>query len=379
MKERCRDIRGLNVIESIIQDLHYGLRQIRRNPGFTAVALITLALGIGATTVMFSVIDNVLLQPFPYKNADRYTTFFLWRLDRPGDGRGDFRIPEFLDYRKQNHVFEDMIGYGGADLLYKGIQGTEKIAGAYVTANTFDFLGVRPLLGRGLNPRDGKLGSAPVSVMNYRLWESQFHGERKLLGSSLILNGQPVTLVGIMSPLFQYADASIWLPLRVSPSGAGVGDPDVPRFLFPIGLRKPGVSLGAAASDLNVVAHRLAKIYPKQYAKQFTVAASTLTDSDVGQFKPLLYILLAAVIMLLLIACSNVANLLLARATTRQREVAIRAAVGASRGRLIGQLLVESFALAVAGGLLGWFLSYGGLKRVHAAGSLARRTARRVL
>jgi predicted permease len=362
VKERCRDVRGLNFIESIVQDLQYGFRQLRRNPGFTAIAVITLALGIGTATAMFSVIDNVLLRPFPYKNAGRYTTFFLWRLDRPGDGRGIFRMPEFLDYRKQNHVFEDMIGYGGADVLYKGIQGTEKIAGAYVTANTFDFLGVRPLLGRGLSPDDGKLGSPPVFVMNYRLWESQFHGDRKLLGQPLTLNAKPTTLVGIMPPRFQFADASIWLPLSVGRGGAAGSGVNQPRFLVPIGLRKPGVSLRDVASYLNVVAHRLAKIYPKQYAKQFTVTASTLTDSEVGQLKPLLYILLAAVIMLLLIACSNVANLLLARATTRQKEIAVHAAVGASRSRLIRQLLVESLALAVAGALFVWFLSYGGLK-----------------
>ena len=366
VKEVTREMWGFRWLETCLQDLRYGLRMLCKNPGFTAVAALTLALGIGATTLMFSVIDNILLRPFPYKNADRYTTLFIWNLDRAGDGRGILSVPEFFDYREQNHVFEDMIGYGGASVLYKGTRGTEEIVGAYVTGNTFQFLGVEPLLGRTLAPEDAKPGSAPVFVMNYKLWTSEFDRDRKLVGSTLTLNGKPVTLVGIMPPRFQYADASIWLPLRVGRGGASASDANLPRDLFPIGLRKPGVSLQAAASDLYVIGQRLSKIY-QPYSNPFTVTTATLTDSEVGHFKTLLYILLAAVIMLLLIACSNVANLLLARATVRQREIAVRAAVGASRGRLIEQLLVESFPLAAAGGLLGWFLAYGGLKGVVAA------------
>ena len=366
VKEECRDAWGARFISTLLQDVRFALRLLGKNPGFTAVAILTLALGIGATTLIFSVIDNILLRPYPYKNADRYTTLFIWNLDRPGDGRGILSVPEFFDYREQNHVFEDMIGYGGTSILYKGSRGTEKIAGAYVTGNAFPFLGVEPLWGRALTPEDAKPGSAPVFVMNYRLWESEFNGERRLVGSTLTLNGKPMTLVGIMPPRFQYADAGIWLPLRVGRAGANVSDTDLPRDLFPIGLRKPGVSLQAAAADLIVIGKRLSKIY-KPYSNPFTVTTDTLADSEVGQFKPLLYILLAAVMMLLLIACSNVANLLLARATTRQREIAVRAAVGASRARLIQQLLVESLMLAVAGGLCGWLLAYGSLKGVVAA------------
>jgi putative ABC transport system permease protein len=352
---------------TVWNDLRYGLRTLRKNPGFTTVAVLTLALGIGATTLIFSVIDNLLLRPFPYKNADRYTTLFIWNLDREGDGRGILHIPEFFDYREQNHVFEDMIGYGGANIIYKAIQGTEELDGAYVTGNTFQFLGVKPLWGRGLTPEDANPASPPVFVMNYRLWKNEFNGERKLLGSTLTLNDEPMTLVGIMPPRFQYADASIWLPLRVGRGGPTASDVNMPRDLFPLGLRKPGVSLRAAASDLIAIGKRLSKNYPGGYSNPFTVTTDTLADSEVGHFKTLLYILLAAVMMLLLIACSNVANLLLARATARQREIAVRAAVGASRCRLMQQLLVESFMLAAAGGLLGWFLAYGSLKGVVAA------------
>ncbi len=366
VKEECRDSWGVRFIDALLQDIRYAVRMLARNPGFTAVAVLTLALGIGASTLIFSVIENILLRPYPYKNADRYTTFFIWNLDRPGDGRGILSIPEFFDYREQNHVFEDMIGYGGTSILYKGPQGTERIEGAYVTGNAFQFLGVEPLWGRALTPEDAKPESPPVFVMNYKLWASEFNEDRKLLGTTLNLNGKPMTLIGIMPPRFQYADASIWLPLRVGRSGASVSDADLPRDLFPIGLRKPGISIQAAASDLMVIGKRLSKIY-KPYSNPFTVTTDTLADSEVGQFKPLLYILLAAVMMLLLIACGNVANLLLARATTRQREIAVRAAVGASRARLIQQLLVESSTLAVAGGLCGWLLAYSSLKGVVAA------------
>jgi putative ABC transport system permease protein len=367
IKEDVRAAWGFQWLETLLQDLRYGLRQLRRNPGFTIVAVLTLALGIGSTTVMFSIVDNVLLHPFPYKDASRYTTMFLWSLTRPGDGRGILRTPEFVACENQNRVFDGMFGYSPVDILYKDAVGTQNIHGAFVTANTFQFLGIKPYMGRAISPDDGKPDSSPVTVVNYSFWRRQFHGDPRLPGKTIVLIGEPRTVVGIMPPRFQFAGASVWLPYRLSPNGGDVQGAIQPPFMVPVGLRKPGVTLKAAASNLLVILRQIAKINPDAFPGRFTVEAQTLTDSEVGQAKVLLYILFGAVLMLLLIACSNVANLLLARATAREKEIVVRAAIGAGRGRLIRQLLVENSLLAVAGGLLGWLLAYGSLKGVVAA------------
>jgi putative ABC transport system permease protein len=359
------------------QDLRYALRSLSKDRGFILLAVFTLALGIGATTVIFSVVDNALLRPFPYKDADGISIFQIHDLGEAGErGRGAFSVPEFLDYQEQNHVFADMVGTGYADVLYTGAGGTQHLTGAYVTTNTFRFLGVEPLLGRWITPDDGESGAPQVFMMNYRLWQEQFHGDRKILGATFSLNGVPRALVGVMPPRFQYFGADVWLPLSLSRGGAGnTGDNENAGvrhveggqiYLVAEERRKPGVSLQSAAADLNVIAHRLSKVYPRDYPKRFNVRTDTLASDVVGDFKAMLYILLAAVGMLLLIACSNVANLLLARATAREREIAIRASVGASSGRLIQQLLVESSVLAAAGGFFGCLFAYSGLKAVMA-------------
>lgn len=363
---------GWTSLERLGQDLRYGIRQLRRARGITAVAVFTLALGIGATTVIFSVIDNALLHPFPYKDADGISIFRIHDLDEAGEsGRLWLSVPEFLDYQEQNHVFADMTGTGGGDVLYTGGGGgTQQLRGVSVTANTFQFLGVDPLLGRWITPADGEPGAPPVFMMNYRMWQEQFHGDRNILGTTFTLNGVSRTLVGIMPPRFQYFGANVFLPLSLGRSGVrGAGGTETAgrkMYLVAEERRKPGVSLEAVAADLNVIAQRLSKIYPKDYPKRFNVKTDTLASDVVGGFKEMLYILLAAVGMLFLIACSNVANLLLARATSREKEIAIRASIGASRGRLIRQFLVESFVLAAAGGIFGCLFAYWGLEAVMA-------------
>src|SRR5260370_9758247 len=261
-----------------------------------------------------------------------------------------------------------MIGSWPTNILYDNGQSAREFAGAYVTANAFQFLGVDPLLGRGLTPADGNPGSPPVFVMNYKLWKGQFHGDRKLLGTTLVLNQEPHTLVGIKPPRFQYADALLWLPLNVSARGFGSPTNGVnqPDFLAPLGLGRPGISLEVDAANLNVIAQPISKNYGRGYFKGFTVVTDTLTNSVVRQFKGLLYTLFAAVMMLLLIACSNVANLMLARTAARDKEVAVRAAIGASRSRLLGQVMLESLVLAGMGGSIGCLVAYGGLKAVVA-------------
>jgi putative ABC transport system permease protein len=346
-------------MSTVFQDLKYGLRSLTQNRGFAAVAVITLALGIGAATTIFSVIDNVLLDPFPYVDAQRIVTITIHNDadNRPG-GRWWFPDAEFLDYQEQSHVFDAVIGGTGEDVLYFNGQGTEQFDGGYVTANMFQVLGVPALVGRALTPDDAKLGAPPVFLMAYKMWANRFNLDRSILGRTFVLNGVPTTLVGIMPSRVTKLGADLWIP--VIPDR---GRPEKERryFMFQAHL-KPGITLPQAQADINVIAHRLAQIYPKDYPKQFSIRIDTWVDRLVGQFSKTLYTLAAAVGLLLLIACSNVANMLLARGTAREKEMAIRASVGASQWRLVRQLLVESVILALGGAAAGCLLAYAGIK-----------------
>ena len=347
-------------MNSIWQDLRYGLRGLRKQPGFTALAVLALALGIGSVTTIFSVIDNVLLDPFPYKNAGGIVMFMIHDVER-GDrgGRAAFSVPEFLDYREQNHVFEDVVGDTNEDVLYTSGEGTERFQGTNVSANVFQFLGMPALVGRGITPEDGKPGAPPVFVLSYKVWLKEFNLDPKLVGRTFVLNGKPRTLVGIMPPRFTWWGADLWIPASFDR-----GAPDASRSYFVMhGHLKPGVTAQQAEADLDVVAQRLARVYPKDYPKKFNVQVMTLADSVVGQFKTVLYTLLGAVGLLLLIACANVANMLLARASAREKEIAIRASLGAGRWRLVRQLLLESLLLAVGGAMAGCLVAYAGLRR----------------
>jgi len=346
------------------QDVRYALRGFRRDRGFTLLAIVALALGIGATTVIFSVIENVLIEPFPYRAADRLALVYVHDTARPeGFNNPSYKLAEFLDIRDQNHVFEDMMGNSGLDILYTDREGTLQFDGQWVTPNTFEFLGMPPLLGRMITRADGNTGAAPVFAMSHRLWKKQFSSDPNVVGKTFVLNGEPRTLVSVMPPRFLLGNVDIWVPSNMNRS-----DPESQKLEFWLLARlKPGVTLQETASDFDVISRGLAKTYPNDFPKKFTVLSKTLTDDVVGQFKGTLYTLLAAVGMLLLIACSNVANLLLARATAREREIAIRASMGASRARIVLQLLVESLMLALGGCLLGCLFAYFGLRGVTAA------------
>ncbi len=355
-------------METRRQDIRYALRNLVKAPAFAVVAVLTLALGIGASTAIFSILENIVMEPFPYPDAERYMSIQIHDTERnePG-GRAGFTGPEFLDYVAQNHVFDRVIANDNLDVLYRSGEGTQLLRGNYVTPGTFEFLGMTPLLGRAMQPADYEPGSPPVFVLRYKTWVNEFAADPNVLNQSFILNGTARTLVGIMPPRFGWGDAELWIPDK--PSHAvqkNVRAGAFNRYWFFMGHLKPGVSQKQAIADVTVVANRLATIYPKDYPKHFTVEIQSLTELVVGRFRTTLYIVLAAVGLLLLIGCGNVANLLLARATTREKEFAIRSALGASRSRLIRQLLVESLILALGGAILGALLAWGGLKFIVA-------------
>jgi putative ABC transport system permease protein len=350
---------------SLWQDLRYGLRMLGKNPGFAVVAMLTLALGIGATTAIWSVVDSVLLEPFPYNAANRLATPSVSFPDESSITR--FPVPIFLDFKEQNHTFEDVIGLAYTNVNYKSSAGTERFLGAWVTPNTVSFLGIKPLLGREITQEDGKPSSPPVFVMSYTLWTRLFNRDPNVLGAILNLNGTQRTLAAIMPPQFRFGDSEIWMPLELTRSTFITGFGAQPNEVWTIGRLKRGVSLKTASADLEVIAKHFEKTYPAWFRVRYKLVVNSLIEESVGRFKLTLFALVGAVSLLLLIACSNVANLLLARATVREKEMAIRASIGATRSRLIRQLLVESGLLAGTSCVAGCLFAYIGLRGVAAA------------
>ena len=364
VKQDCREARVENHVQDFLRDFQYALRSLAKDRRFALVAVFALALGIGATTVMFSVLYGVVVDPFPYRDFQHSVVLEMWDLTGPreAEARYHYTIPEFLAIRQQNHVFEDIVGDYQLDVLYRDAKGTRRFLGCYTTPNGSS--GVPPLLGRYFAPNDGKPGAPFVFMMNYRLWQTEFGGDPTILGKTFFLNGKPRTLIGIMPQRFNGCGSDLWLPTDLSPGADGtafpVKDPDV---IWACARLKKGVSLQTAATDVEAILHRLAQANPGElYPQRFKIVLRTLLDFVVGDFSKTLYALLAAVAMLLLIACGNVANLLLARATVREREIAVRASLGASRGRLIRQLLMESLLLAGGACCTGCLMAYLGVK-----------------
>jgi len=350
-KEIYRDRRGFPLVESLIQDLRYGLRMLSKSPGFTAIALLTLALGIGGTTAIFSVVYGVLIDPWPYRDSDRLGVLHAHNTVQNWQNWALVSAPEWLDYRRQNHVFDEVIGGTFENVLMTGVDAPQDFDGSLVTTNTFRVLGVQPLLGRAFTDEDGKPGAPPVVVLGHKVWQANFGGDSGIIGKTLILNHQPTTVIGVMPPRL---DTDMWLPTDLARRPAG-------GQYFVEGRLKAGVSYEQATADIAILAKRFAAVYPKDHPKDVTFVVESFTTAYTSYIRPTWFILLGAVSMLLLIACVNVANLLLARATVRQREFAIRASLGASHIRLIRQLLIESLLLALGGAILGCAVSQAAL------------------
>jgi len=366
VKDKTRDLWTFLALETLWQDFTYAVRTITKKPGFATIAVVTLALGIGASTAIFSVIESVLLEPFPYPDARRFFSLEIHDAsqNRPG-GRVQYVGPEYLDYAEKNHVFDRVIANDSLDVLYDHGDGAERFHGVVITPGTFEFFGMPALIGRVMQPADYEPGAPPVFVLRYKTWVSHFAADPGVLNKSFVLNGAPRALVGVMPPRFAWGNGDLWVPEKPIRSAAPV-DGRFPPAWYLIGHLKPGVTVRTAQADLTVLAKQLAKIYPKDYPEHFAVELVSFTDMVVGSFRTTLYLMLAAVAVLLLIGCGNVANLLLARATTREKEFAIRATLGASRWRLVRQLLVESLLLAICGGLLGIGLAWFGLRSLVA-------------
>ena len=357
VKDLHRDARSFVWLEDARRDLIYGARTLARTPGFTFVAVLTLALGIGSVTVIYSVIHDVLLDPLPYPGSDRFVNVHVHdtKTDRT---RVVLPAAEFLDFQEQSDVFDDVVGTRGESMLLTTPERTEVLRVVLVTPNFFEAMGLPPLLGRAIDAGDGTPGSAPVAVLRYRAWVSYFGSDSGVVGRTIRLNGEPRTVVGVMPPRFTWHAADAWIP---GPIDRTAPDARTAPRNFQARL-KPGLTLQQAEAQLDVIAARRARTHPDEYPDDFRVRVVNVIEQVVGDFKGVLYTALAAVALLMLIACCNVANMLLARATTREREMTVRAALGAGRGRIVRQLLVESLLLALAGAAAGCLIAYGGIK-----------------
>jgi putative ABC transport system permease protein len=362
----CKPIFPGADMEMFLQDLHYAVRTLWKSRAFAAVAIITLALGIGASTAIFSVIQNILIEPFPYPDASRlmYPSIHDTQSSQP-DGRAGYSSSEFLDYATQNNVFDRVTAASEVEVLYKRGEGTERLYGAEVTPGTFEFFGLPALYGRIAQPADYQPGAPPVFVMRYKTWVNQFNADLGILNKTFVLNGVPRTLIGIMPPRFGWYEADVLFPITPKP-GAQTSSGYSKSWFF-LGHLKPGITVKQAEADLSIIASREAKLFPQDYPTHFTVQVRSLTDNVTGRFQTTLLTALAGVALLLLIGCGNVANLMLARATGREKEFALRAVLGASRSRLVRQLLLESLVLAIGGAALGTLIAWGSLQSIVAA------------
>lgn len=344
------------------QDVRYGVRALLKKPGFAFVAMLTLALGIGANSTIFSFVNGILLRPLPYRNPERLVLLNEISSKR-GEGSMGVSFPNFLDWREQNHVFEDIAAYGEGSYTMVGAGEPEQLRGARISSGLFEILGVAPKLGRTIRPEEDHPDSDTVVVLSYGLWQRRFGSNPRIVGQTVNINNRPRTVIGVMPAGFKFPEvADLWLPLALDTKLWTRND----HGLSAIARLKPNATLEQARAEMISVARNIEEQNPVTN-EGLSVTVSNLREGLVGDYRQALMILLGVVGFVLLIACANVANLLLARAAGRQREIAIRSALGASRWRIIRQLVTESLLLSVAGGALGLVLAVWGLDLLLAA------------
>jgi putative ABC transport system permease protein len=356
LKEANREMRGISFIETFVQDLRYGLWMLRRNPGFTSVAVLTLALGIGANTAIFSIVNAVLLKPLPYPDPQRlvWITEVLHGAELNG-------AADYIHWREQSKTFDHLTAFTTGQIYLTGRGEPERLDVVRATANLVPALGIAPQLGRAFTPEEDRPVGDPVVILSHALWQRRFGGDPSVIGQSVTLDGRDRVVIGVMPPGFKFirkADALLPRAIDVQDALKNEGMRYAGEF---IGRLKPGVSVKQARSELDLILERLAQEKPNRLYGERTIM-TPLGEKLVGNLRQGLLAQFGAVGFILLIACANIANLLLARANVRRKEMAIRAAMGAGRGRLVRQMLTESLLLSVFGGLAGLFLSLAGVK-----------------
>jgi putative ABC transport system permease protein len=361
IREEIYAMNTITLLEWLGQDIRYAARVLRRSPGFTIAAVLTLALGIGGVTVIYSALRNILLDPFPYVKSDRMVNVF------PTDAKTGDRIrggrmgqDETIDFMEQQTVFEAVVVSADDNAVMRSASGSDIVRVTEMTPNTFPALGVPPLRGRVFTEDDVKPGAVPVVVLDHGAWVEKFGASDEVLGQVVTIGDTARTIIGVMPPRFAWQAPDMWVPLTLR---RGATPPDERPFAYQAYLA-PGVTLAEASARMTAIAQRRAQLYPDQYPERVRVDVLDLRYRVVGRFSNVLFTLLGAVVLLLFIACCNVANMLFARATTREREMTLRAALGGGRLRLMSQLLTESGLLALGGAIGGCLLAWGGIRAV---------------
>jgi putative ABC transport system permease protein len=352
------------MMETLWQDVRYGFRVLLKKPGFTLIAILALALGAGANTAIFSVVNGVLLRPLPYEDPDRLVRLSEWSQQVPGMS---ISYPNFRDWREQNKVFTGIAATQFDSYNLTGAGEPERLQGRNVSWNFFDLLGVKPSMGRTFASEEDRAGANRVVVISHGLWQRRFGGDEKILGKALTLNDESYEVVGVLPQNYRYGTATdVFAPIGLKEADVIVQMRDNHPGIYAIARLKPGVTAGQAETEMKAIAQRLGEAYPKENANN-SITMIPLREYFVGDIRTSLLMLLGAVGLVLLIACANVANLLLARAASRSREMAIRTALGAGRMRIIRQLLTESIILSLVGGAVGLLLALWGVDVLRGA------------